>query len=64
MATTGLEKLSLADMDERVQWALSKAALWDETKEKLHQSGYSLSGGQQAPVHLPWHRHPARGLIA
>lgn len=41
------EKLSRADMDERVQWALSKAALWDETKGKLHQSGYSLSGGQQ-----------------
>ncbi|AGB84750.1 Phosphate import ATP-binding protein PstB [Serratia rubidaea] len=41
------EKLSRADMDERVQWALSKAALWNETKDKLHQSGYSLSGGQQ-----------------
>ena len=36
-----------ADMDERVQWALTKAALWNETKDKLHQSGYSLSGGQQ-----------------
>lgn len=41
------EKLSRADMDERVQWALTKAALWTETKDKLHQSGYSLSGGQQ-----------------
>ncbi|WP_291973516.1 phosphate ABC transporter ATP-binding protein PstB [Candidatus Symbiopectobacterium sp.] len=41
------EKLSRADMDERVQWALTKAALWQETKDKLHQSGYSLSGGQQ-----------------
>lgn len=40
-------KLSRADMDERVQWALTKAALWNETKDKLHQSGYSLSGGQQ-----------------
>ncbi len=40
------EKLSRADMDERVQWALTKAALWNETKDKLHQSGY-LSGGQQ-----------------
>ncbi|HAK6826961.1 TPA: phosphate ABC transporter ATP-binding protein PstB [Salmonella enterica] len=37
------EKLSRADMDERVQWALTKAALWNET----NQSGYSLSGGQQ-----------------
>lgn len=41
------EKLSRAEMDERVQWALTKAALWDETKDKLNQSGYSLSGGQQ-----------------
>lgn len=41
------ERLSRADMDERVQWALSKAALWNETKDKLQQSGYSLSGGQQ-----------------
>jgi len=41
------EKLSRPDMDERVQWALTKAALWNETKDKLHQSGYSLSGGQQ-----------------
>ncbi|RLM22445.1 phosphate ABC transporter ATP-binding protein [Brenneria alni] len=41
------EKLSRTDMDERVQWALTKAALWHETKDKLHQSGYSLSGGQQ-----------------
>ncbi|MDX6956114.1 ATP-binding cassette domain-containing protein, partial [Escherichia coli] len=39
--------LSRADMDERVQWALTKAALWNETKDQLHQSGYSLSGGQQ-----------------
>lgn len=41
------EKLSRAEMDERVQWALTKAALWDETKDKLSYSGYSLSGGQQ-----------------
>lgn len=41
------ERLPRADMDERVQWALSKAALWNETKDKLQQSGYSLSGGQQ-----------------
>jgi phosphate transport system ATP-binding protein len=34
-------------MDERVQWALEKAALWNETKDKLHNSGNSLSGGQQ-----------------
>ncbi|NDL65610.1 phosphate ABC transporter ATP-binding protein PstB [Acerihabitans arboris] len=41
------EKLSRSEMEERVQWSLSKAALWNETKDKLHQSGYSLSGGQQ-----------------
>ena len=41
------EKLSKAEMDERVEWALSKAALWDEVKDKLGQSGNGLSGGQQ-----------------
>lgn len=41
------EKLSKPEMDERVEWALTKAALWIETKDKLHKSGYSLSGGQQ-----------------
>ena len=34
-------------MEERVEWALRKAALWDEVKDKLGQSGMSLSGGQQ-----------------
>ena len=41
------ENLSRARMDERVEWALSKAALWGEVKDKLNQSGTSLSGGQQ-----------------
>ena len=41
------ESLSRADMDERVEWALRKAALWTEVKDKLSQSGSSLSGGQQ-----------------
>ncbi|HJV07353.1 MAG TPA: phosphate ABC transporter ATP-binding protein PstB [Chromobacteriaceae bacterium] len=41
------EKLSKAEMDDRVEWALRKAALWDEVKDKLKQSGNSLSGGQQ-----------------
>ena len=41
------EALSSRDMDERVEWALRKAALWDEVKDKLKQSGTSLSGGQQ-----------------
>ena len=41
------ERLSKAEMDERVEWALNKAALWNEAKDKLNQSGLSLSGGQQ-----------------
>lgn len=41
------DSLSRADMDNRVEWALRKAALWDEVKDKLNQSGLSLSGGQQ-----------------
>ena len=41
------ERLSKAEMDERVEWALTKAAIWNEVKDKLNQSGNSLSGGQQ-----------------
>jgi phosphate transport system ATP-binding protein len=41
------ERLNKAEMDERVEWALRKAALWAEVKDKLSQSGTSLSGGQQ-----------------
>jgi phosphate transport system ATP-binding protein len=41
------ERLGRAEMDERVEWALTKAALWNEVKDKLNQSGLSLSGGQQ-----------------
>ena len=41
------ESLNTTDMEERVEWALRKAALWAEVKDKLHQSGSSLSGGQQ-----------------
>ena len=41
------ENLSRSDMDERVEWALTKAAIWEEVKDKLGQSGLSLSGGQQ-----------------
>jgi phosphate transport system ATP-binding protein len=41
------ENLSSRDMDERVEWALTKAAMWDEAKDKLKQSGMALSGGQQ-----------------
>ena len=41
------ERPGSGEMDERVEWALRKAALWDEVKDKLRQSGLSLSGGQQ-----------------
>jgi phosphate transport system ATP-binding protein len=41
------ESLSRSEMDDRVEWALTKAALWTEVKDKLGQSGYGLSGGQQ-----------------
>jgi phosphate transport system ATP-binding protein len=41
------EKLSRAEMDVRVEQALTQAALWDEAKGKLKQSALGLSGGQQ-----------------
>ncbi len=41
------ESLNSTDLEERVEWALRKAALWGEVKDKLGQSGASLSGGQQ-----------------
>jgi len=41
------ERLSRHEMDERVEWALKKAALWSEVRDKLKQSGMGLSGGQQ-----------------
>jgi len=41
------ENLSARAMDERVEWALVKAAMWEEAKNKLKQSGMALSGGQQ-----------------
>ena len=41
------EKLPKSEMDARVEQALSRAALWNEVKDKLNASGLSLSGGQQ-----------------
>ena len=41
------EKLNKADLDARVELALRQAALWDEVKDKLKESGLGLSGGQQ-----------------
>jgi len=51
------ENLTRSEMDDRVEWALSKAALWGEVKDKLGQSGLSLSGGQQQRVAI------ARSLV-
>jgi len=41
------ERLTRAEMEARVEWALRKAALWDEVKDILRRSGHALSGGQQ-----------------
>ena len=41
------EKLPKAELEERVETALKRAALWDEVKDKLGANGLSLSGGQQ-----------------
>ncbi len=41
------ENMNNSEMDDRVEWALRKAALWGEVKDKLQQNGASLSGGQQ-----------------
>ena len=41
------ERLGKSELDERVETALKKAALWPEVKDKLSANGMSLSGGQQ-----------------
>jgi len=41
------ERLGKAELDVRVEQALRQAALWDEVKDKLKESGLGLSGGQQ-----------------
>ena len=41
------ERLSRAELDDRVEEALRQAALWDEVKDVLKRSALSLSGGQQ-----------------
>ena len=41
------EKLTRSEIDDRVQTALRRAAIWDEVKDKLQANGLSLSGGQQ-----------------
>src|SRR5206468_9375031 len=41
------ERLSKSEMDQRVEWSLSRAALWGEVKSRLNTSAMGLSGGQQ-----------------
>jgi phosphate transport system ATP-binding protein len=41
------ERLPKSELDDRIESALRRAALWDEVKDKLRQSGLGLSGGQQ-----------------
>ncbi|MFN6251187.1 MAG: phosphate ABC transporter ATP-binding protein PstB [Acetobacteraceae bacterium] len=41
------EKLSKSEMGERIEWALTRAALWNEVKDRLDRSALGLSGGQQ-----------------
>ncbi|MBS1855506.1 MAG: phosphate ABC transporter ATP-binding protein [Acidobacteria bacterium] len=39
--------VSRSGLKDRVEQSLQRAALWDEVKDKLHESAYALSGGQQ-----------------
>ena len=41
------EKLNRAAMAERVEWSLTRSALWDEVKDRLSAPAAALSGGQQ-----------------
>jgi phosphate transport system ATP-binding protein len=41
------ERLSKAEMDERIEWSLTRGAIWDEVKDRLNTSALGLSGGQQ-----------------
>ncbi len=41
------ENLSKADLEARIEWCLTKAALWTEVKDRLHKSALGMSGGQQ-----------------
>jgi phosphate transport system ATP-binding protein len=41
------ERLSKSAMEERVEWSLTRAALWGEVKDRLQTSAMGLSGGQQ-----------------
>jgi phosphate transport system ATP-binding protein len=40
-------KITKAELQEKVEWSLKRAALWEEVKDRLDKSAYTLSGGQQ-----------------
>ncbi len=40
-------KTTRGELDELVEWALRKAAVWDEVKDRLRKPALGLSGGQQ-----------------
>ena len=40
-------KLSKSELGERIEWALTRAAIWNEVKDRLDRSALGLSGGQQ-----------------
>jgi phosphate transport system ATP-binding protein len=59
------ENLNRSDMDDRVEWALSKAAIWNEVKDKLGQSGSVFVGRPAAtPVHCSGHCGQTVGVVA
>jgi phosphate transport system ATP-binding protein len=41
------ERVGKREMDERVEWSLTRAALWGEVKDRLNSNAMGLSGGQQ-----------------
>ena len=54
------EKIAKADLDERVEWALRKAALWDDVKDKLTSARHlALRWPAAASVHCSRHRREA-----
>ena len=53
------ERLRRAEMDERVEWSLTRAALWTEVKDRLRTSAAGLSGGSSSACASPAPSPPA-----
>ena len=58
------ENLNASDMDERVEWALRKAALWGEVKEVEPNGFWSFWWSATAFMHRARHRHKAASIVA